>query len=440
MKSILSTFVFLILSLNPAFAQPQIFTDFFNGKAHIIDNDILDDVHTVEIALAGGSSGLLNLKAMSISRWVTFENRWNAVVQQAWGSMIRTAAIKDGFANVPPIYPGVPGGITFDQRIPASKKIDDTIPFKSPAGYKIVEEALKCTAKNPLVVIVGGRATCVADAYLINPGIAEKVIVAQYLDHLGRAGNLPGYNIQEDLWAANIVLKNFRVIAAYSNSLWKYAPAVHLDPASDADRNKMPGTYLEDLMCIKQHPLLRDHHADGDGHAIALLQAGFDLIKSYKMWSYDRYENNEIFLKPDSNGNIAKVIEYTSPADVTKAWWGVMKTPGVFSDAIRTKNVTLFDGIDFKGSYKENGPHFRTGINYERAIAKGEYTKDQMWSYYGIADNTISSIKIPQGWKVTVYEGEKFNGTNAIHTSDVSNLEKLDNAVSSLKIEFIAKQ
>jgi len=435
-RSTILTFVLLIPLINPAYPQPQIFTDFFNGKAHIIDNDIMDDAHTIEIALAAGSSGLINLKAIAISRWAPYENRWKAVVQQGWGAMIRTAAIKDGSANVPPIYPGAPLGTTFDQRIPSSQKIEDTIPFKTPAGYKIVAEALKCTARNPLIVIVGGRATCVADAYMINPAIADKVIVAQYLDHLGSDGHLPGYNIQQDMWAANIVLKNFRVIGAYSNPLWKYAPAVYLDPASDADRNKMPGKYLEDLMCLKRHPLLRDHHADGDGHAIALLQAGCGLIKSYKRWSYDRYERGELYLKPDSNGEIVKVIEYTSEANVTNAWWDVMKAPGVFSSIVRTKNVTVFDGADYTGSYKENGPHFRTGINYERAVAEGDYTKDDLWSYYGIADNTISSIKIPDGWKVTLYDGENFNGASAVYTSDAPDLGKLDNVVSSIKIDY----
>ena len=116
----------LFLPVGAAFAQPQIFTDFFNGKAHIIDNDIMDDAHTIEIALAGGSSGLLDLKAITVSRWVPYEKRSNAVVQQAWGAMIRTAAIKDGFAYVPPIYPGAPLGATFDQRIPSSRRIADT--------------------------------------------------------------------------------------------------------------------------------------------------------------------------------------------------------------------------------------------------------------------------------------------------------------------------
>lgn len=435
MKIVILVLASLTLSCCSAFAEPQIFKDFFNAKAHIIDNDILDDAHTIEPALAAGSSGVMNLKAILISRPVPFEEKWNAVVQQAWGAMLRTAAIKDGFANVPPIYPCVPLKTTFDQRIPASLRIEDTEPFKTPAGYKIAEEARKCTPRNPLVIIVGGRATCVADAYLIDPSIADKVIVAEYLDYIGGAGNLPGYNVHEDMWAANIVLKNFRVLAAYSARLYDYAPEVFLDAASDADRDKMPGTYLKDVMCLKSHPLLKDKHADGDGHAIALLQAGFDLVKSYGRWSYDRYADGQVHLKRDPEGDIVKIGQYTSRDDVTRAWWAVFTAPGVFSDRIRTVEVTLFDGADYAGSYKENGPHFRTGVNYERSIPEGRYTKDDLWMYYGLADNTVSSIKVPAGWKVTVYDGERFDGGSAVYTTDVPDLGGLDNAMSSLKIE-----
>lgn len=434
-KTVVLILASLALFSGPASAQPPIFTDFFNARAHIIDNDILDDAHTIEVALAAGSSGLMNLKAILISRPVTYEEKWNAVVQQAWGAMLRTAAIKDGFANVPPIYPGAPLKTTFDQRIPPSRRVEDTVPFKTPAAYKIVEEALKCTPRNPLVVIVGGRATCVADAWLIDPTIADKVIVAEYLDYVGGDGKLPGYNIHEDMWAANIVLKNFRVLGAFSARIYDYAPVVHLDAASDADRDKMPGTHLKEVMCLKSHPLLKEKHADGDGHAAALLHAGFGLIDNYKTWSYDRYEDGQVYLKPDADGDIVKVGQYTSLADVTKAWWAVFTAPGVFSDTIRTPEVTLFDGADYAGSYKENGPHFRTGVNYERALPEGRYTKDDLWMYYSLADNTISSLKVPAGWKVTLYEGENFDGSSAVYTSDAPTLGPLDNAVSSLKIE-----
>ncbi|MBE0536660.1 MAG: hypothetical protein IH624_13420 [Phycisphaerae bacterium] len=425
----------LIALAAPACAQPQIFTDFFNATAHIIDNDILDDAHTIEVALAAGSSGLIDLKAILISRWVTYEDKWNIVVQQGWAGMLRTAAIKDGFANVPPIYSGVPNGTTFDQRIPESLRIEDTVPFNTPAGRKIVEEALKCTPANPLVVIVGGRATCVADAYLINPAIADNVIVAEYLDYVGGDGRLPGYNIHQDKWAANIVLKNFRVLGAFSNRIYDYAPEVFLDAASDADRTKMPGTHLKEVMCLKSHPLLTKEHADGDGHAHALLQAGFKLVKSYETWSYDRWENGNAYLKRDPNGRIVKIGHYTSRDAVTAAWWNIFNAPGAFSDTVRTIEVTLFDGPDYKGSYKENGPHFRTGVNYERSIPQGAYTKDDLWSFYSIADKTISSMRVPAGLKITLFEGENFNGPSATYTKDTPNLGPLNNAASSLKIE-----
>jgi hypothetical protein len=47
----------------------------------------------------------------------------------------------------------------------------------------------------------------------------------------------------------------------------------------------------------------------------------------------------------------------------------------------------------------------------------------------------VSSIKVPAGWKVTVYDGERFDGGSAVYTTDVPDLGGLDNAMSSLKIE-----
>ena len=80
---------------------------------------------------------------------------------------------------------------------------------------------------------------------------------------------------------------------------------------------------------------------------------------------------------------------------------------------------------------------FQNGINYERAVAEGDSTKVDIWSYYSLAENTISSVQIPKGWKVIVYGDERFNGKSAIYTSDVSSLGSLDNAVSLSMIEGI---
>ena len=210
-------------------------------------------------------------------------------------------------------------------------------------------------------------------------------------------------------------------------------------PSSPGDLSLWPNTIFgraRARLQLSSSALLLREHADGDGQGIALLQSGAGLFKNFKRWSYDRYEDGELHLKPDPNGGILKVSDYGSRGDVTGAWWG----PGVFSDRVRTENVTLFEGPDNMGSYKENGPHVRTGVHYERSIAEGRYTKDDLWSYYGIAVDTVSSIRVPRGWKVTLYGGERFDGLSAAYTSDAPNLGPLDNAASSLTIERTGNQ
>ena len=65
---------------------------------------------------------------------------------------------------------------------PASGKIEDTRPMDSPGNRQIVREAQAATAEKPLVVCVGGPLTVVADAYLLNHSIADKLVVA-WLDN-----------------------------------------------------------------------------------------------------------------------------------------------------------------------------------------------------------------------------------------------------------------
>ncbi len=115
------------------------------------------------------------------------------------------------------------------------------------------------------------------------------------------------------------------------------------------------------------------------------------------------------------------------------------KTPLFVNITTRLDHPRFWPSHEDSRRAKKNGPHFRTGVDYERAIAEGSYTKDEMWSYYGLADNTISSLKVPRGWKVTLYDGGHFDSASGVYTSDVRNLGKLDNAVSSLKVERTEK-
>lgn len=67
---------------------------------------------------------------------------------------------------------------------------------------------------------------------------------------------------------------------------------------------------------------------------------------------------------------------------------------------------------------------FYSNINYGGTavtLGVGSYTMDQMIAA-GIKNDDISSIKVPAGYTVTVYENRNFTGTALTFTSDISNL------------------
>jgi inosine-uridine nucleoside N-ribohydrolase len=123
-------------------------------------------------------------------------------------------ARRSGMRNLPDPSPGP--GVSMSSRRPASGRIEDTPPFGAQGSWLIVTEARKATPSRPLVVVMGGQGSAVADAYLLDNSIADKVVVAWLVG--GRRtsnGILHGfeYNAYVDSWATYIVFERLRVVA-----------------------------------------------------------------------------------------------------------------------------------------------------------------------------------------------------------------------------------
>lgn len=94
---------------------------------------------------------------------------------------------------------------------PGSGKIEDTVKENSVGAQLIIAEAKKCTPEKPLLVLTGGQATTVANAYLLDPSIADKIIIlhtAGYYD-----GGHDSYNTM-DHWSAYICIKRMKYVCA----------------------------------------------------------------------------------------------------------------------------------------------------------------------------------------------------------------------------------
>ncbi len=117
---------------------------------------------------------------------------------------------------------GIPDPVISDAESlvrPNSGIIEDTAPNGSLGAQFIVDSVNALDAASPVLgLITGGRLTDVADAYLIDPGISERLVVISSLGVLSESGAKMGIpNGEMDAWADTIVAErlNYIQVSAY---------------------------------------------------------------------------------------------------------------------------------------------------------------------------------------------------------------------------------
>lgn len=133
---------------------------------------------------------------------------WQGLIEAANGSGIDGLPVPTPSAGPPLVQP-------------SSGEISETEPNHSEGAELIVQAALNATSP-PLVVITGGRLTDVADAYLVEPAIADRVVVVASLGELSEQGATMGIpNGDMDPWATTIVVERLRYVqvSAYYDQL-----------------------------------------------------------------------------------------------------------------------------------------------------------------------------------------------------------------------------
>jgi hypothetical protein len=200
----------------------------------IYTNNGPGDCYTDEYLLALASAGDLKLRGIITSA--------DKLVEECNADRLKLLALvrRAGMKNFPdpvigPLQPFQP---------PPSEKIDETRPWGSPGGRLIVAEARKASPKKPLVVLCGGYLGAVADAYLLDPSIADRVVVAF---------NGGAVALGRD-WAMFIVLERMRTVltgpveqtaqVSVSSGRWENLPEGALREAMKAKNLKFEYTSL----------------------------------------------------------------------------------------------------------------------------------------------------------------------------------------------------
>jgi hypothetical protein len=126
-----------------------------------------------------------------------------------WRELV-TAARASGLQGIPdPIASVGPPLVR-----PSDGNVDATRPNRSEGARLIVEASARLSLPwRPLVVVTGGRLTDVADAYLVDKTVAERVVVVSSLGSISPAGGTMGApNGELDPWADRIVAQRFRYV------------------------------------------------------------------------------------------------------------------------------------------------------------------------------------------------------------------------------------
>jgi hypothetical protein len=173
----------------------------------IVSNDGARDNWQGELAMTLASAGQLQLAGIVVDASSNYPSLPDNL--SAWQAMA-TAARASGMRGIPdPI-----GSAGAPLSRPANGDIDATPPDGSDGARFIVETSARLARPvRPVVVATGGRLTDVADAYLLDHTVADRVIV------VASAGETSGQTISTgwpngdlDPWATTIVVTKFRYV------------------------------------------------------------------------------------------------------------------------------------------------------------------------------------------------------------------------------------
>ena len=206
----------------------------------VLVNDGAGDNWQGEYAVLLANGGGPPLAGIVVNRSMSWPNLDANVA--GWRELV-SAARASGLRNIPDPIASVGPPLTR----PANGDIDATPANRSEGARFIVDASTRLSLPyRPLVVATGSGLTDVADAYLIDPTVVERVVVVSSLGLLGGAGAGMGIpNGHEDPWADTIVASRFRYVqvsAFYSQ----------LDDVPAASVSRLPANPLGERIAAKQ--------------------------------------------------------------------------------------------------------------------------------------------------------------------------------------------
>jgi hypothetical protein len=223
------------------------------------------------------------------------------------------AARSSGLKNLPSITPSTGKALTR----PPDNLIDSTKPNDSDGAQLIVSVSRDLSQPfRPLVVVSGTSLTELADAYLLDPTVTERVIVVAALgSYKAPNGDLGTPNGDRDPWATWIVSQRYRFIQV----------GTYYDQSTDvtaAQVSSLPPNQLGTFMARKQPKILPELSACDQVALLSVALRGFvdTAVKVSPDVSAGFDETNGTTLVPDEKGDDLVVTKIEGPLAGAQLW------------------------------------------------------------------------------------------------------------------------
>jgi hypothetical protein len=211
---------------------------------------------------------------------------------------------------------------------PDSGKIDETAYESSGGALQILDLARAYSLPyRPLVLVTGTRLTDVANAYLIDPTIAEQVVVVSSLGKLTADGaTMDDPNGEMDPWADSIVTSRFRY--------------VQVSAFYDSSKTEVPSTRVSDLpenpfgrWIANKQPKIWELALAADQVGVAAVGIPSFASKVVRVSAAGLVETGALAgpnLTENPKGNLWLVREVVA-AEAAKQFWGLLLDPQTFA-------------------------------------------------------------------------------------------------------------